>query len=145
MAASGVTPRDRDPAIRSRRGDLAIAEQVGGLAAAERAHGLGRVDEATTTRPLVREFVIISSQRPQLQWAITGECKTEGRLAETPSTSLVLVRGGNAVRCAAKSAEVIEHGAAREAQHLCDIGCGAAPAEGAVGLKGRNQLALLGA
>jgi hypothetical protein len=82
------------------------------------------------------------SQR--LNGARSGQSMTASKPG-SPSISLVLVRRANAVRCAAQRAEVIEHGAAREAQHLCDIGCGAAPTKRAVGLKGCNQVAFLGA
>jgi len=47
-------------------------------ALAERADGLRGVDELTTTRLLVREFVTFSAHNPQLHRIITQECKADG-------------------------------------------------------------------
>jgi len=43
-----------------------------------RADGLRGVDELTTAKLLVREFVQFSARHPQLHQIITGECKTDG-------------------------------------------------------------------
>jgi AcrR family transcriptional regulator len=47
-------------------------------ALATRADGLRGVDELTTARLLVREFVLFSARRPQLHRIITQECKADG-------------------------------------------------------------------
>jgi TetR/AcrR family transcriptional regulator len=44
----------------------------------ERARGLEGVDELTTARLLVREFVVFSARSPQVHRIITQECKTDG-------------------------------------------------------------------
>lgn len=44
----------------------------------QRAEGLRGVDELTTARLLVREFIFFSARRPQLHRIITQECKTDG-------------------------------------------------------------------
>lgn len=43
-----------------------------------RAEGLRGVDELTTARLLVREFVVFSARNPQLHRIITQECKVDG-------------------------------------------------------------------
>jgi AcrR family transcriptional regulator len=43
-----------------------------------RVDGLRGVDELTTVRLLVREFVYFSARHPQLHRIITGECKSDG-------------------------------------------------------------------
>ena len=43
-----------------------------------RAHGLRGVDELTTAKLMIREFVLFSAARPQLHRVITQECKTDG-------------------------------------------------------------------
>jgi AcrR family transcriptional regulator len=43
-----------------------------------RADGLRGVDELTTARLLVREFIYFSARNPQLHRIITQECKTDG-------------------------------------------------------------------
>lgn len=47
-------------------------------ALAARAHGLRGVDELTTTKLLVREFIYFSARHPQLHRIITGEGKADG-------------------------------------------------------------------
>lgn len=47
-------------------------------ALAERARGLRGVDELTTAKLLIREFVYFSAAHPQLHRIITQECKTDG-------------------------------------------------------------------
>jgi TetR/AcrR family transcriptional regulator len=42
-----------------------------------RVEGLRGVDEVTTTRLIVREFVSFSARHPELHRIITGECKTD--------------------------------------------------------------------
>lgn len=49
-----------------------------GTAMAERAEGLRGVDEETTAKLLVREFVIFSARNPQLHRIITQESKADG-------------------------------------------------------------------
>src|SRR5579871_3313563 len=43
-----------------------------------REQGLRGVDELTTTRLLVREFICFSAQHPQLHRVVNQECKAEG-------------------------------------------------------------------
>lgn len=47
-------------------------------AMSERAQGLRGVDDLTTARLLVREFVFFSAAHPQLHRIITQECKSDG-------------------------------------------------------------------
>src|SRR5919106_1600315 len=47
-------------------------------ALATRVEGLRGVDEVTTTRLVVREFIYFSARHPQLHRIITQECKTDG-------------------------------------------------------------------
>jgi TetR/AcrR family transcriptional regulator len=47
-------------------------------AMAERMHGLRGVDELTTAKLRVREFVTFSAKNPQLHRMITQECKADG-------------------------------------------------------------------
>jgi TetR/AcrR family transcriptional regulator len=47
-------------------------------AMAERSHGLRGVDELTTTKLRVREFITFSARNPQLHRIITQECKADG-------------------------------------------------------------------
>ena len=49
-----------------------------GTAMGDRARGLRGVDELTTARLLVREFIYFSASHPQLHRIITQECKTDG-------------------------------------------------------------------
>ena len=42
-----------------------------------RVEGLRGVDEVTTTRLIIREFVYFSARHPELHRIITGECKTD--------------------------------------------------------------------
>jgi TetR/AcrR family transcriptional regulator len=49
-----------------------------GTAMEDRARGLRGVDELTTARLLVREFIYFSARHPQLHRIITQECKTDG-------------------------------------------------------------------
>ncbi len=56
--------------------DGVFAELVEALTARE--EGLRGVDELTTTRLIVREFVLFSARRPQLHRIITQECKADG-------------------------------------------------------------------
>jgi TetR/AcrR family transcriptional regulator len=56
--------------------DGLFAELSGALAA--RLDGLRGVDEVTTMRLLVREFVLFSASHPQVHRIITQECKTDG-------------------------------------------------------------------
>jgi TetR/AcrR family transcriptional regulator len=44
----------------------------------ERTAGLRGVDELTTCKLLIREFICFSARAPQLQQIITGECKSDG-------------------------------------------------------------------
>jgi AcrR family transcriptional regulator len=48
------------------------------LVLTSRAHGLRGVDELTTAKLMIREFVYFSAARPELQRIITQECKTDG-------------------------------------------------------------------
>jgi AcrR family transcriptional regulator len=48
------------------------------LALLERAHGLRGVDEITTAKLLVREFITFSARNPQLHRIITQESKSDG-------------------------------------------------------------------
>ncbi len=45
---------------------------------AQRVEGLRGVDEVTTAKLLVREFVVFSARNPQLHRLITQECKADG-------------------------------------------------------------------
>jgi AcrR family transcriptional regulator len=56
--------------------DGLFAELTGAMAA--RTEGLRGVDDLTTARLLVREFVAFSARRPQLHRIITQECKVDG-------------------------------------------------------------------
>jgi TetR/AcrR family transcriptional regulator len=49
-----------------------------GASLGQRAEGLRGVDERTTARLLVREFIAFSASHPQLHRIITQECKTDG-------------------------------------------------------------------
>ena len=44
----------------------------------DRVRGLRGVDEVTTMRLIIREFVYFSARNPQLHRIITGECKADG-------------------------------------------------------------------
>lgn len=48
------------------------------VALAERSEGLRGVDDLTTARLLVREFIVFSARNPQLHRIISQECKVDG-------------------------------------------------------------------
>jgi AcrR family transcriptional regulator len=58
----------------------AVDDLFGSLehALATRSEGLRGVDELTTAKLLVREFIHFSARHPQLHRIITGECKVDG-------------------------------------------------------------------
>jgi AcrR family transcriptional regulator len=49
-----------------------------GSSLAARVEGLRGVDDETTARLMIREFVLFSARHPQLHRIITGECKFDG-------------------------------------------------------------------